>query len=479
MRLLLAPAVFLLVWVAGLASGLRLDFARDRMMQFIGAEELAGVSYLEAWQSLHMQPPGFTMLLKFSDGLGASGNWFWLVLLLLATIAGLWMVGDIVWTLTGNLRWAVGAGLLAALLPGTLYYALWVFYTTLTAFLLTLMVWGMVRGLVRRSLIGWILAALSVIPLFLLRSTYVWPVLVVWLLTVVILVWRRGQGLVVSAKWIVTAASLLAVVCIAVVQSATWVAYGVMTQSSWGYENAAKAVMTQLTEQEQTLVARGDACLEQVLAAGVFEPIDAYPTCAREGAVLDRAHGSALLEAEYWASGYPNMNTLDRLALSDQWRTWVTQAVIDNPAAVARIPFPNLETQERGTIVRFLWPSSWYWLLDANVAKGGMLASGWILLFSWVPVVGLGGILLGLWGSRTFWPVRDPRRIAFRIGSSVVLVVTIAYLFLETGENERFRVEIDWLIIALGAVGWLVWSRRTRELPEDQGEPMGLSSSRR
>jgi len=195
----------------------------------------------------------------------------------------------------------------------------------------------------------------------------------------------------------------------------------------------------------------------------VFEGIDAYPACALRDSERASAPRNALLENPVWANGYPNMNTLDRLALSEEWRTFVVQAVEDNPLAVARIPFPNFQTQERGTIVRFLWPSSWYWLIDANVSTGGFLASTWIVLFSAVPAIGILGIAVGLFTSRRAWDRGDPRRVAFAVSSVLVFGISIAYLFLETGENERFRAEIDWLIIALGSAGWATWlgARRT------------------
>ena len=475
LALLLGPLLFLAIWVVGLASGLRLDFARDRMMQFVGAEELASVSYPEAWQSLHMQPPGLNMLLKFSDSIGGVATAFWLALLLAGTLVALWMVGDIVLSITQEVRWAVIAGVLAALLPGTLYYSLWVFYTQLAAVALTGMVWGMVTGLVRGSLPGWLAASVFAIPLFLLRSTYVWPVIVAWLITVLVLSWRQAGGGKSSTRLVSVGATVVAMCAVLGAQGATWITFGQVTQSSWGYENAAKALMTQLPPESRMAAAAGDPCLKQVIEVGVFQPIEAYPTCAREGNTHPSAPSNALVERSTWSNGYPNMNSLDRLALSDLWRSFVVAAAADNPLAIARIPFPNLETQERGTILRFLWPSSWYWLIESNVSAGGVISAAWIVMFSWVPAVGLVGILLGLWGVRRQTLVPDPRRTAFIAGSVAVLGVSLAYLFLETGENERFRVEIDWLIVALGATGWLLWRRRSRTGNRDQdAEPEAM-----
>jgi hypothetical protein len=112
-----------------------------------------------------------------------------------------------------------------------------------------------------------------------------------------------------------------------------------------------------------------------------------------------------------------------------------------------------------------LWPSSWYWLIESNVNVGGVAATAWIVVFSWVPAVGLLGMVAGLVVIRRVWTRGDGRRTGFVVSAVSVLGVSLAYLYLETGENERFRAEIDFLLIALGAVGWWIvaQARRTRQ----------------
>jgi hypothetical protein len=459
--LLVGPAIFLAIWSLALVTGLRVDYARDRMMQFVGVEELASVSFIEAWRSIHMQPPGFNMLLKAVDSTGDAAAAVWLTLLLIITLATLWMVGDIVLHLTRSMRWAMWAGVVAAVVPGTLYYSLWVFYTQISAFLLTVMVWGLVVGMTRARVLPFAASVAAAAALFTVRSTYVWVVVVAWLVMVVWLAWRRTPGLTAGHKRMVLAVASVGGAAVVVIQVAALVTFGSWSQSSWAFENAAKAVMTQVPEAGRVEATRGDSCLREVLDVGVFEPIDAYPSCARQSNIA--LPESSLLDSSSWVSGYPNMNQQDRLALAQQWRTLAINMASDNPIAVLRIPFPNWETQERGTLFRFMWPSSWYWLIESNVNAGGLAATTWIVVFSGIPAIALLGIVVSLFVVRRVWSRTDVRQTAFVVSCVTVLGISGAYLYLETGENERFRAEIDFLLISLGAVGWwLVTQRRAK-----------------
>jgi len=446
--LLLGPGIYLVVWLWLLATGARLDFSRANMLQFVGPEELRASSWSELLL-IHAQPPGFNALLKLTDEFGSESTLALAVIFAVCTIAGLWMTGDVVLQLTGSIRWAAAAGVLAAIVPGTAFYSLWVFYTTPTAFLLTATVWAMIRGSRTHSV--WLIAisTASLTLAALTRSSIVWPLIPVWILAnrkAVLAAFR------VSSRWTSTVAGtlmVLSVVGLGFVQGHAFSTFGSPTLSSWGFENSSKALLTTMNEQEIASVVGDDECLGEVLATGVFRPIVEYPDCARSGGTHS-APDSALLDAEFWQNGAPNMNHRDRLALSESWRDFTVSAVADDPTRVIRIPFPSLANQERGTVVRFLWPSAWYWLIEQNVSRGGLVSTLWIAAFSWVPIFMIGLVVVGLVRSRTLWGSDRTGRSSFRISSVAVLALTVLYLFLETGENERFRVEIDWLLISLG-----------------------------
>ena len=453
----LGPAVYLSIWVLLLTTGARLDFSRATMLQFVGPEELRGSSWSELLL-IHAQPPGFNALLKLTDQFGSNSTFALTVIFAACTVAGLWMTGDIVLQLTSRIRWASAAGVLAAIVPGTAFYSLWVFYTTPTAFLLTATVWAMIRGSRTHSVWLMAISTASLTLAALTRSSIVWPLIPVWILAnrkAVLAAFRVSSR---RNSTIAGTLMVLSVVGLGIVQGHAFATFGSPTLSSWGFENSSKALLTTMNEQEIASVVGDDECLGEVLATGAFRPIVEYPNCARSGGT-DNAPDSVLLDAEFWQNGAANMNHRDRLTLSESWREFTVSAVADDPTRIIRIPFPSLANQERGTVVRFLWPSAWYWLIEQNVSRGGVVSTLWIAAFSWVPIFMIGLVVVGLVRSRTLWGSESIGRSSFRISSVAVLALTVLYLFLETGENERFRVEIDWLLVALG-VSVLAMMRR-------------------
>lgn len=456
----IAPLVYGFLWAAGLVVGLRLDFVRDKTVQFVGKEELASVTYSELWRSLHVQPPGFNTVLKFADSLPDGGSLFWLLALFAGTCLALWMVGDIALQLTGDPRFSVVVGLLAAIVPGTLYFSLWVFYTQVSAILIVVLAWGFVAGLMHRSVLPLALSCLAAVSLFLIRSTYMWVVVCSWLIVVGVLAWRRlprGGG-----RLVILGVVLVCSVGVLFVQGQSFARFGTLGQSSWAYEHSVKALFTQMTTEDRIAAARGDECLEEMVQVGVFKPITDYPVCALRSGSVKEILDNPILTSVTWINGSPNQNYFERLHLTDEWRAISMNALSGDPLAALSIPLPNFTTQERGTMLRFLWPSAWYWIIDSNVAKGGWLSSAWIVVFSWVPLAAIAGLFLGMLRIRTLGTRKDPRRVIFLTLATALLGISVAYLYLETGENERFRAEIDWLLIAVGAVGWwIAWRARS------------------
>lgn len=437
-------AVLLVTWV----RGARLDFDRARMLQFIGLEELAAASWRDLLD-IHSQPPGFNALLKFTDQFGGTSDAVLLGVLVVCTTFGVWMTADITYRLTRSVCWGITAGVLAGITPGTVFYSMWAFYTIPTAFLLTASIWGMVRSARTGSLAPATVAVGSIAAAAFMRSSVVWILALIWIVLNFPTLRRAFARSAIPHRWISGLLMGISLAGLLSVQAHAAAKFESPTLSTWGFENAAKALQTTMSDDEINEIASSDLCLAQVLDTGVFRPIDEYPKCAR-GSITTEELTGPLLTQLYWSNGAANMNHIDRLALSDQWAKFVTLAVAENPLRVLRIPFPSLVNQERGTIVRFLWPSSWYWIIEGNVAAGGMLTTVWVLAFAWVPGAMIVLLLLGLVRARHLWPDDAQGVRLFRIVGYSVLALVLMYLFLETGENERFRVEIDWLLIALG-----------------------------
>lgn len=471
-RLWLWSGSILYLMLLGVAwlTGARIDFDRARMLQFIGREELQQASWAELL-NIHSQPLGFNALLKFTDQFGSQSDSALLVIFIVMTFVGVWMTADLTYRLTGSTRWGVTAGLLAGALPATTYYSLWVFYTLPVAFLLTATVWGMVRSARTGSVAALTFSIVAIVLAALFRSSIIWLFVIAWIALNIPTIRRVLRSAPISRRLISLGIAFLALLGLGAIQAHAFSSFGSFTLSSWGFENSAKALQTTMSEDEIQELASDDPCLASVLETGVFRPIDEYHLCSRE---TDDSVGSSspLLTGDYWVNGAANMNHRERLALADQWLAFSARAIADDPTRVLRIPFPSLVNEERGTIIRFLWPASWYWLIDSNVSVGGVLATVWILAFAWVPAVMLLLILIGLLRAKRLWADDSVGKRLFRVAATAVGVLTVLYLFLETGENERFRVEIDWLLVALGvSVLGKMWRNRTSSVNHPARKP--------
>lgn len=440
--------LYLVLLVIALGTGARVDFNRSRMLQFIGRDELQAASWSELL-NIHSQPPGFNALLKLFDQFGAQSDEALLAAFVIMTVIGVWMTADITYRLSGSLRWGTAAGLFAGGVPGTLFYSMWVFYTLPTALLLTTAVWGMVRSSRSGSVLALTVSILAVVFAALTRSTITWVLVIAWIVFNVSTIRRVFGGASTRQRLLSAVVMIVSLLAFGAIQVHAFATFGSVTLSSWGFESSAKALQTTMSDDEIESVAATDSCLLAVVRTGVFRPVNEYPLCAG----IDPSpvgHSSPLLTQYYWSDGSVNMNHIGRLSLTDEWFTFTLRALSDDPTRVVRILLPSLVNEERGTIVRFLWPSSWYWLIEKNVQIGGLLTTFWIVTTSWIPVAMLTLIVVGVIRTRKLWADDLAGRQMFRTAAGAVIVMTMLYLILETGENERFRAEIDWLLIALG-----------------------------
>lgn len=467
--LVIGPTVFLALYIFGILTGLRLDFKRDLMIQFIGRQELASANWGDLlW--IHSQPPGFNALLKITDSFSDGGVLALRFILLACTLLGILMAADLAWQLSNSRGATLFVGLLCAIVPGTLYYTLWVFYTIPVAMLWTAAIWGAVLGSLRRKLPPLALSAVAMVLLFLLRGTFAWPVVALWFIVLAIVARKCWTQSPLTTQVACTSLFIAIVGVVLAVQVSAYERFGSLSLSSWSYENAAKALMTQMPEPTRQRVAGEDRCLRDLVTTGVFRPVSEYPSCALTP-LTSREGLPALITHESWQNGTTNLNNEKRVALSGYWKEYVIDSMRSNPLALVRIPFPNFEVKERGTLYRFLAPNSWYWVIEENVVKGGKFASLWIIAFSWVPLVMIGGVILGLIGMRRRWYDEKARVSAYTIAATATLALCVAYLYLETGENDRFRMETDWILISLGSVGWWIFlTSRKRRVKIDKGE---------
>lgn len=430
------------------------------LMAFVGPTELRSAPWGDLLM-IHAQPPGFSALLKFADAFGRHSETILLTVLISAAVAGIWMTSDITYRLTGQVHWGVMAGLFAGAAPGTTFYSLWVFYTIPTAFLLTASVWGMVRAAHSGSVVALTTSVVAISVVALVRASVVWILVLVWLAVnarIIRDVLRQTN----SARAILSLViGLTALGGLAAVQGHAFATFKSITLSSWGSENIAKAIRTTMSDDEVFKLAGNDSCLVAVLQTGVLRPVDEYPPCAR-AVQFEGSSQSELLTKEYWDHGSANMNHIQRLGVAEEWQAFVIAAVRDDPTRIIRVLLPSFRHHERGTILRLLWPSSWFWVLRGNVSTTGLSGTFWILGFAWIPAAMILLVLFGLVKRKTLWNEDNSTRWIFTSASLATLSLITVYLLFESGENERFRAEVDWLLIALGVavLGQLVKRRK-------------------
>ena len=102
--------------------------------------------------------------------------------------------------------------------------------------------------------------------------------------------------------------------------------------------------------------------------------------------------------------------------------------------------------------MQFLWPNTDYKFIEANTEKLGVIGVVWMLLLSPQPFL---SVFLVLWFVYMIIQKKIPRKylpFSFLFALSIILFFSIAYLFLEIGENQRYRTEIDPILIACSAV---------------------------
>lgn len=432
--LLVPPALFAALTGLAALSGWEFAYTRRGMYQYLPPEALE--STWQALASLHSQPPGFNALLALGDRLGDWAPWAWWVGLTVATCTGLWLMADLIRVLSGSTRWAVATACVAAILPGTLAYSSWLSYTQVVAVLLLAAAWGVVV----RSPLGAMVSLLAILGAFLVRASITWLVVVAW----VAFVAYRSRHLPHRRS-----IAIVAIGCVTFVMGLSalrFVEFGTPTQSSWASQNYAKRLLYTFGYERMAPLVRGDACLEQLLAVGAFRPSTAYPAC-----LTSEPQRSDLGPAQ-WADGSVNLNDEGTLLLSAAWSRFVSTVVRADPSLVVREVVP-LRPGAPSALGQLMSPSADYPPLRTWHETATEWMRAWVVVTAPVPWLASAAWILGL----VLIPSlrrRGTVDVAAYLGSSALLGYVLAtYLFLELGENQRFRAEADFLLLALGAVG--------------------------
>ena len=453
-------AIVLAVYAITVARGGRFLFEeRFLVMQALDPRSL-GNDPIPSVLSLHTQPPLMNALYALTDSAPERLGWIMLAAAVVTTL----LVVDTVRASGRGDRWAAAAGALYALLPATVLYALFPYSTTVTALFAIVTVWGVARIRTWHG-VGVAISAAGMGGLFLTRASFTWWVALGWLIALAVLAIRQRGHAVARAL----AIGMLVVVGAGVVavQAHYWAAFRVPTLSSWSGENLSNALIeVGLSDEAKASLSSQDPCFAQLIAAGAWAPTDVYGPCL-DPAEEVRAGTPALDLVERPAPSMGiNYNAGARLRLSDDWARFARAAVVTEPTALVRVAVGNAELE--GSLARFLGRSDVYFeTLDIQKASTPWL---WNLLALWsaaFPVLAwlvvVAAAVRGLvqrrsraWLPREFW-----------FALALLLVHAVPSIIGDYGENQRFRAELDPVLVVAMVLGLgaLVTVRRTRGRP--------------
>lgn len=439
-------AIFAVLYLATVTRGGRFLYEeRFNIMQALEQPALSA-DPMGSLLSLHSQPPFMNTLYALTDTTPERLGY----LIALAALVTVVLVVDAVRACGRSAAWAATAGALYALLPATVLYSLFPYTTTMTALFAMLALWGVCRS-GRWPALGVTVSALGMLGLFLVRPSFVWVIALGWLVALAVLLVRRRPG---TASVAVGGAALaLAALGVVGVQAHYWTSFGIPTLSSWSGENVSNALLKiGLTDDAKARLSAADPCYAQLVATGAWGPIEAYPACvdpsqpAVSGTpVLDLPQKSA-------PSAGVNLNSGARLSLAEDWGAFARAALAEEPTALWRVVTGNPASE--GSLALFLGRSDvYYQTLDLQKASTPWL---WHLLGIWsacfpflawaiVIAAAVRGIVQRR--SRSWLPT------PFWFALTLLLLHAVPSVLGEYGENQRFRAEMDAVLMVAMIVG--------------------------
>jgi hypothetical protein len=449
-------AIVLAVYAITVSRGGRFLFEeRFLVMQALDPRSL-GNDPLPSLLSLHTQPPLMNGLYALTDSAPERLGWIMLASAVTTTL----LVVDTVRASGRGDSWATVAGALYALLPATVLYALFPYSTTVTALFAMVTVWGVARVRTWHGF-GVAISAAGMGGLFLTRASFTWWVALGWLVGLTVLAVRqRGHA---AARALAIGMLVLVGAGVVAVQAHYWAAFRVPTLSSWSGENLSNALIeVGLSDDAKAALSSQDPCFAQLIAAGAWAPTEVYGPCLDPADEVKAGTPALDLVERPAPSMGINYNAGSRLRLSDDWARFARAAVAAEPTALVRVAVGNAEFE--GSLARFLGRSDVYFeTLDIQKASTPWL---WNLLALWsaaFPVLawlvvsaaavrGLVQRTSRAWLPREFW-----------FALVLLLMHAVPSVIGDYGENQRFRAELDPVLIVAMVLGLgaLVTVRRT------------------
>jgi hypothetical protein len=450
-------AVYVVLW---LATVMPFDYrgATSYDMDFLWQSLGRGFLSTDPWGSLsvlHIQPPGLNALFAVDLALTPVSHTLLLVTNVVATVATIALICDALLRATRSGVAALVAGVVYALLPGTVLYSLYAYNTTLTALFAIVAVWPLTWSRNRMTLAVTI-SSLGALGLVLTRSSFVWIAMAVWCIALIL--WCRRR---VGITWPRVLGAALPLAAVLLIQLHYLVSFQLPFMSSWSGQNLAKALQTSghltVTPQARDALA-STTCHNAIFQAwqqgelNIWDPggLLRQPGCRDLPPVIERGVPAwdSPLKAD---SQEMNYNEGRALVASAQWSGLMTTIVRSDPWQLVRMATTSPTGFGASGIGLYLTASDDYPFLDParehlpTTVIAGPLASAFgpalwtLVILGWV----------GAAVRRTSTLRRQP---AFWFASGLLVYHALVSTLLEYSENMRYRAEVDSVLLVAGVL---------------------------
>jgi len=450
--------------VARLGFQLRFDADVARYWQVLDLSLLRG-DLARSLLYLHSQPPLYNALigvvLKWVPAAATEGA-FAAIFLVLGFLEILGIYALVV-ELGAPRGWALAAALLQTLSTTWLVYECWLFYTLPTAVLATWSAVWLARAARGRPAAALAFAA-AVSALSWLRATYQ-PLFVAIALALLLVAVRSGAPQLWRLSW---RASLVALVLALALPAKNGWSFGSFSSSSWLGMSLAHMTTDPLDEATRAQWVR-EGRLSPVVLVPPFSPLAAYPAELRAVPLGTPEHPA--LVAPVKEDGSANLNHVAYLGIARAYREGALEVMRERPDVYLgrvrrafrtwlRPPTDYIMTVPQREAIRGwdrLHSRFVLWSSLANRRAGPT----WVLLPAAVAFV------TALW----LRPAPERRRLLLLVAFPLLAIAWNAVVgnLVDVEENNRFRVEIEGLMVALGCWSLIEVARRVRAGAQPRG----------
>ena len=442
---MIGPLSFLVIhFMLMLVFNLQFIYFREEAWQNIPSIEMANDPLIRIFL-LHSQPPGFNLFLLLVDQFGSNSETIFHLLYILGTSLCTWMLSDTVNHWIGNRKLAISAGVCYSILPGTHLYSMWGFNTQLVAMLTMLSVWSFTLGKSLKSNYYFTVCGFSILMIFLVRPTFIWLVAVFYLGVLLLSIGKSRNNN--KIKFLAVNSLFILVIIFLTVKN--MLLFGISSQSSWASESFAKMLIYSISPQEAKSMSKKRPCYKELLDVGVFQDVRNYPICTSQPVKSYLTPPDNLILDNYaFNNGLLNYNHKSRLTLESQWKDFSYDLVSLNPKILFRGLFPSFAQERRGSLVQYLWPNIDFKFIEPNTTKLGLFGISWLILLSPLPILNISVIILFIYLIMRKNIIRDYLSSGLAFALSMIVFFSMAYIFFEIGENQRYRTEIEPILIA-------------------------------